>query len=70
MKCPGQSMQFWKPEDVFEVHCLQCGEAIEFFKDDPSRICERCGRKNPNPRLDSGCMEHCGFADQCGKEQE
>jgi Zn ribbon nucleic-acid-binding protein len=70
MKCPGQNMQFWKPEDIFEVPCLSCGHGIEFFKDDPLRICVQCGVRNLNPRMDTGCLEHCEFADKCRKERE
>ncbi|MBU2510850.1 hypothetical protein KJ966_05915 [bacterium] len=70
MKCPGQNMQFWKPEDIFEVKCSTCGSDIEFFKDDISRSCQTCGRKILNPRLDFGCAAHCNYADKCKKERD
>ncbi len=64
MKCPGQDMRFWKPEDIFEVQCLKCGRAIEFFKDDVKRRC-RCGEEIVNPRLDFGCAQWCEYGEQC-----
>jgi len=65
MKCPGQDTQHWKPGDIFEAPCPNCGRALEFFKDDATRRCRGCGAKVPNPKLDFGCAEHCAFADQC-----
>ncbi len=65
MKCPGQNPQFWKPEDIFEVTCSSCKNDVEFFKDDISRICEKCGRKIMNPGKNSACAEHCEYADKC-----
>lgn len=64
MKCPGQDSRFWKPEDVFEMQCLKCGWAVEFFKDDVKRKC-RCGQEIVNPRLDFGCAQWCEYGDQC-----
>lgn len=64
MKCPGQDSRFWKPEDVFEVQCLQCGWKVEFFKDDVKRKC-RCGQEIINPRLDFGCAQWCEYGEQC-----
>ena len=34
MKCPGQDSQYWKPGAVFDVKCPECGNEVEFFKDD------------------------------------
>lgn len=65
MKCPGQDTQHWKPDDIFETPCPECGRSIEFFKDDATRRCKGCGTRVPNPKLDIGCAEHCEFADQC-----
>jgi hypothetical protein len=65
MKCPGQDTQQWKPGDIFEAPCSNCGRIIEFFKDDTSRRCKGCGVSVPNPKLDFGCAEYCEFADQC-----
>lgn len=68
MKCPGQDTQLWKPGDIFEAPCPDCGRIIEFFKDDTSRLCKGCGTRVLNPRLDFGCAAYCAFADQCLRE--
>ncbi len=65
MKCPGQDSRYWKPGSIFEAKCPQCGEPIEFFKDDPTRKCVNCGHKMVNPNMDFGCAAYCRFADQC-----
>jgi hypothetical protein len=65
MKCPGQDSRYWKPGSIFESKCPQCGELIEFFKDDPTRRCNNCGQKTVNPNMDFGCAAYCRFADQC-----
>ncbi|MBW1781747.1 MAG: phosphohydrolase [Deltaproteobacteria bacterium] len=65
MKCPGQDSQYWKPGAVFEVKCPKCGNEVEFFKDDPTRKCSKCGHRFLNPGLDFGCASYCQYADQC-----
>ena len=65
MKCPGQDMQFWKEEAIFEVPCASCGHSIEFYKDDTNRKCASCGNRMVNPRMDFGCAAYCQFAEQC-----
>jgi endogenous inhibitor of DNA gyrase (YacG/DUF329 family) len=65
MKCPGKDGASWKPEDVFEVPCAECGAPVEFFKDDIWRECPECGRLAKNPKLDLGCAAWCASAGQC-----
>ena len=65
MKCPGQDSRFWKPGSIFEINCPQCGQAIEFFKDDTTRRCNKCGSRLLNPRMDFGCASYCQYAEQC-----
>lgn len=65
VRCPGQDQRFWKPEDVFEVNCSQCGAAVEFFKDEPKLKCHECGHMVVNPKIDLGCAEWCQYAEQC-----
>lgn len=65
MKCPGQDMQFWKPGDIFEARCPQCGGQVEFFKDDTARRCGQCGHRFANPKMDFGCAAYCPYAEQC-----
>ncbi len=65
MKCPGQDSRYWKPGAIFEVKCPNCGELIEFFKDDTRRKCPGCGQEVPNPEMDFGCAAYCPYAEQC-----
>lgn len=65
MRCPGQDMQYWKPGAIFESSCPQCGNPVEFFKDDTARKCGRCGHRFVNPQMDFGCAAYCPYAEQC-----
>jgi len=65
MKCPGQDSRFWGEEAIFEVSCPKCGHTEEFFKDEPTRRCKKCGHKIVNPKMDFGCAAYCKFAAQC-----
>ena len=49
-RCPGQDMRHWTPDDVFEISCPHCGSEMEFFKDEESRKCRKCGRDVINPK--------------------
>lgn len=63
--CPGQDTSFWRPGDIFEVQCSNCGYSVEFFKDDASRRCRQCGRQVANPKLNLGCALWCEHAEEC-----
>ena len=65
MRCPGQDSRYWKPEAVYNVPCSKCGGLIEFFKDEPTRRCKKCGHKMVNPKMDFGCAAYCKYAEQC-----
>jgi HD superfamily phosphohydrolase YqeK len=65
MKCPGQDSRYWKPGAIFVAKCPECGADVEFFKDDSSRRCKRCGFKFLNPSMDFGCASYCKYAEQC-----
>ncbi len=65
LRCPGQDQRFWRPEDIFEINCTQCGKSIEFVKDEPKLKCHNCGNLVVNPRIDLGCAEWCQYAEQC-----
>lgn len=65
MKCPGQDSRYWKKDAIFESKCPKCDAPVEFFKDDPSRKCSKCGHKFVNPKLDFGCASYCESAEQC-----
>jgi hypothetical protein len=63
--CPGQDTRFWRPGDIFEVVCGACGFEIEFFKDEASRRCPKCGVRVRNPKLAMGCAQWCEHAKEC-----
>jgi len=65
MKCPGQDSRYWKPGAIFETTCPKCGGEVEFFKDDSTRRCGKCGHKFLNPTMDFGCASYCQYAEQC-----
>ena len=65
MKCPGQDSRYWKPGAIFEAKCPECGNEVEFFKDDTTRRCKNCGHRFLNPDLDFGCASYCKYAEQC-----
>lgn len=65
MKCPGQDMQYWKDDAIFEVQCPECDALVEFYKDDTSRKCPKCDHRFVNPKLDFGCASYCQFAKEC-----
>ncbi|RMD52564.1 MAG: HD domain-containing protein [Nitrospirae bacterium] len=64
-RCPGQDKRFWQIDSIFNVKCPKCGYEIEFFKDDTSRICRKCGAQVLNPKMDFGCASYCKYAQQC-----
>ena len=65
MQCPGQDNRYWDGSAVFEAPCPECGETVEFFKDDSTRTCGKCGHRFYNPRTDFGCAAYCPYAKQC-----
>ncbi len=65
MKCPGQDTRYWKPGAIFEVECPKCKQVVEFFKDDTTRRCKKCGHRFVNPEMDFGCASYCPYAEQC-----
>jgi len=65
LRCPGQDQRFWKPEDVFEVHCPGCGRSVEFFKDEPNVKCRNCSCVVINTKINLGCAQWCRYATQC-----
>jgi len=50
---------------VFDVPCPECGASVEFFKDETSGRCTKCGHRFRNPGIDFGCATWCSLAEQC-----
>lgn len=65
MKCPGQDMQYWDEEAIYNVACPECEAQVEFYKDDTTRSCPSCGHRFVNPKMDFGCAAYCKYAEQC-----
>ena len=64
-RCPGQDMRNWKPEDIFWIACPKCGKEIEFWKDEPMRVCKNCKEEVQNPQINLGCAKWCKNGDKC-----
>ena len=64
-KCTGNNTQEWGADAIFDVKCKNCGNMVEFFKDDSTRKCSNCGHKMLNPKMDFGCASYCPYAEQC-----
>ena len=52
-KCPRQDPNSMKTGDIFEINCPECGESVEFLKDEAQRKCPKCGEIVANPRLNA-----------------
>lgn len=65
MQCPGQDSRYWSADAIFEARCPKCGHEVEFFKDEGSRKCRKCGNRVLNPKIDLGCASYCPYAEQC-----
>ncbi len=49
-RCPREEEKFLKPGGIFDVECSGCGQAVEFFQDDQTQKCPKCGLVLTNPR--------------------
>ena len=65
IRCPGQDTAFWDFSAVYDIKCPKCGQPVEFFKDEPARMCKKCGHEFVNPKMDFGCAAYCKYAEQC-----
>ena len=45
--------------------CGACGLSLEFFKDEATRKCPKCGTRIKNPHLALGCAQWCEHAKEC-----
>ena len=64
-RCPGQNMQYWEFDDIYNINCPFCDHEIEFWKDEPLRLCPSCGEEVRNTQMDLGCAKWCKFAEDC-----
>ncbi|MCP3875031.1 MAG: response regulator [Desulfobacteraceae bacterium] len=44
-KCTGNNTQEWGADAIFDVKCKNCGELVEFFKDEITKNCFHCKKK-------------------------
>jgi endogenous inhibitor of DNA gyrase (YacG/DUF329 family) len=58
-KCTGNNTQDWGFDAIFEVECANCGNPVEFFKDEINRYCPQCEKSVLNDRKDYGCGHWC-----------
>ena len=58
-KCTGNNTQEWGSDAVFDVKCTNCGNLVEFFKDEIARNCPECKKSVLNDRKDYGCAQWC-----------
>ena len=65
MRCPGQDWSYWTGEVAFEAPCPKCNAAVEFFKDETSGRCPKCGHRFRNPKVSFDCAKWCSFAEEC-----
>ena len=50
-RCPKDDpLRSINAEEVFEVRCPSCGNAVEFMAGDRQRKCKDCGEPVQNPR--------------------
>lgn len=63
--CPGQDTRLWTADAVSQVPCHNCGNMIEFWKDEGRRRCKQCGARVRNPNIESGCAKWCSYAEEC-----
>ncbi|MBN1352083.1 hypothetical protein JXJ21_21970 [candidate division KSB1 bacterium] len=64
-QCPGMNPRFFKTEDVQLHPCIECGEKLEFWKDDVRLVCPNCSQVNFNPNLGKTCLVWCKGAAKC-----
>ena len=65
LRCPGMNPANFEPDDIKLHGCVECGEEIEFWKDDVRLDCPACGRANFNPDIGATCLAWCKSAVEC-----
>lgn len=64
-KCPGLNPANFKPTDIQLHKCIQCGNELEFWKDDIKLQCKKCRQFNFNPNMGNTCLTYCKSAADC-----
>ena len=65
LRCPGMDPANFRPEDIKLRQCEECGEEMEFWKDDVRIACDSCGHINFNPDIKNTCLAWCEQAAAC-----
>jgi hypothetical protein len=58
-KCTGNNTQDWGFDAIYDVRCSNCGNLVEYFKDEINRNCPKCKKSVLNDRKDFGCGQWC-----------
>ena len=45
----------WGPNSIYEIKCGNCGQMIEFFKDEKKHTCHKCGEVIHNEMVGTDC---------------
>ncbi len=61
-KCTGNNIHEWGADAIFDIRCKNCGDRVEFFKDEITRNCSRCKQMVYNDRKAYGCGQWCSSA--------
>lgn len=68
-KCTGNNWQEWTAESLHEQACPDCGHEIEFFMDEITRNCPKCGRTVKSNRTFFGCGRWCSADSEYRRNQ-
>jgi hypothetical protein len=52
--CHQKNMRYWTPNSIYNIEC-KCGELTEFFKDEKSKLCSKCGDRIINSMVGKDC---------------
>ena len=60
-RCPGAANL--RTPTLAVKKCLQCGNEVEIFSNEPSATCDRCGTVIWNDS--ASCIRWCRYAEEC-----
>lgn len=52
--CSLSNTRKWTANSIYEIECPDCGDLVEFFKDEKKRTCDN-GHKIHNPSVGNDC---------------